>query len=774
MTWASDPNPALTLLIVATLAPLLTVLVGLANARRVSITAAITSSIAFIVSLWGAASADATWSAMWIDVWRVEFHLRLDGLAAMYAMLATGIGMLVVFYAAGYMPLHRSHTGQQPVDDVRFFGFLLLFMASMVGLVMAQDLILIFVFWDLTTIASFFLIGFDRDQEEARESAQMALLVTGISAIGLLLGSLLLWHDYRTFSLPLIINQAEPHGLLSWAIALILFAALVKSAQFPFHFWLPRAMAAPTPVSSYLHSAAMVAAGVFLIGRIYPLVQLDSRMMDGLVVVGAASMIVGGVVSLTRESFKQVLAYSTISQYGYVVVLYGLGGTYGVAAATFYVVAHALAKSALFMTSGAVTEATGCSTLGEVGGLARRMPLLALGSGLASMAMMALPLTIGFFKDELFFAAASEHGRAMQVFAVVGATLSFAYIGRFWMGIFLGRPQGEVARIPLLLVWPVVVLGMVTLVGGITVGPFRRVAENAAGTSLGAAVDVKLAYHLDTRPENLMALAAYALGIVVILSERWWRFSLGSIVSKGELFGPMQLYLLLLRGMNRLSDSIHDFEVRDLRSRIASILLPAGVLVAIAVLVTPTEGSFMIGGFARSDVPLLMMLAAAAVSALVVTVPRDHLRLALTLSAVGYCLAVVYAFLGAPDVALVAVLIETTFTVVFLGLLALMPRPILRYETNLRPPRWRVSRDAALATVAGIMAFIVVWGTLSRPSASMSVINRQIEQTPLAHGYDVVTVILADFRGFDTMGEATVIAIALLGILSVIRAGRLR
>ena len=774
MTWVNDPNPALAVLIAAMLAPVLTVIVGYWEPRRVSVMAVFSTALAFLVAVWGASGDGASWSIDWVDAWSVQFALALDGLAGMYAMLATGVGLLVVLYAAGYMPRHRAHMGQRAVDDVRFYGFLLLFMAAMVGLVLAQDLLLIFVFWDLTAIASFFLIGFDREEEESREAALMALLVTGISAIGVLIGAVLLWNAYGTFSLPLIFEQAVPSTEVSWAVGLILFGALAKSAQFPFHFWLPRAMAAPTPVSAYLHSAAMVAAGVFLIGRIYPLVMLDERIMDALVVIGGASMVVGGVVALTRDVFKQVLAYSTISQYGYVVVLFGLGGTYGVGGATFYVIAHALAKSALFMMAGAVTEATGAKTLSMVGGLARKMPLLAVGSAFASMAMMALPLTIGFFKDELFFAAATQQGRLMQLFAIAGAALSFAYIGRLWSRIFLGPEKGHPQPIPNLLVWPVLFLGVVTIAGGIAVGPFRRIAEEAASVSFGAPIELSLAYHLDTRPENMMALAVYAIGTAIVLTERWWSQSLRALVSIGDVLGPTRMYVHLLRGSNRLSDSIHRFEVRDLRSRIATILVPAGVLVAMAVVVTPAEGAFVVGAIERSDAPLIMVLTAAAVSGVVVTLPRDHLRLALTLSCVGFSLAVVYAFLGAPDVALVAVLIETLFAVVFFGMLALMPRSILRYETNLRPERRRVARDASLATVAGVMAFLVAWGTLSRPSASTTVISRQIEQTPLAHGKDIVTVILADFRGFDTMGEITVIAIAFLGIISLIRAGRLR
>lgn len=774
MTWVNDPNPALAVLVAAVLAPILTVVVGYWEPRRVSLVAIATTGLAFAAALWGAWRGESSFSAPWIETWGIQFHIVLDGLASMYAMLATGIGLFVVFYASGYMPLHRAHTGQRAVEDVRFYAFLLMFMASMVGLVMAQDLILLFVFWDLTAIASFFLIGYDSDIQESRDSALMALLVTGISAVGVLIGALLLWTEYRTFSLPLIFEVATPTGTVLWAVALILFGALAKSAQFPLHFWLPRAMAAPTPVSAYLHSAAMVAAGVFLIGRIYPLVALDERITNALIVIGGASMVVGGVVALTRDVFKQVLAYSTISQYGYVVVMFGIGGSYGVNGATFYVIAHALAKSALFMTAGAVTESTHKTTLSEVGGLMRRTPMLAAGSAMAAAGLMALPFTIGFFKDELFFAASDTRSVAMQVFAVVGAALSFAYAGRFWKGIFLGRERAEVASVTGRLTWPILILGVLTIAGGIWVTPFRDVAEKAASVSFGAETHIELAYHLDTRPENIMALTVYALGLVVIATERWWRQTLYGIVSIGDIIGPARLYALTLQAMNRLSDSIHDFEVRDLRSRIATILIPAGVLVLLAVIVTPTEGTFIVDEIERSDLPLILMIVAATVSGVVVTLPRDHLRLALTLSCVGFSLAVVYAFLGSPDVALVAVLIETIFALVFVGMLVLIPGSILRYERTLQPARFRVGRDALVAVIAGSVAFFVVWSALSRPSASTTVIEEQAEQSPLAHGYDIVTVILADFRGFDTMGEITVVAIVFLGIFSLMRVGRLR
>src|SRR5215204_919818 len=226
-------------------------------------------------------------------------------------------------------------------------------------------------------------------------------------------------------------------------------------------------MAAPTPVSAYLHSAAMVAAGVFLLSRLHPLLASSPALLDGLLAVGVVSMAVGGLLALSEDHLKRLLAYSTIAQYGYVVTMLGVGGTAGAAAACFYVLAHALAKSALFMTSGAVTEATGGKTLSEVGGLARSMPALAAGSGLAAAGLAALPLTIGFFKDELFFKAAAGRGPWLAVVAVLSAALTFAYVTRFWTGIFLGRRRRPAHALPGRLVWPVVVLGALVVAGGV-------------------------------------------------------------------------------------------------------------------------------------------------------------------------------------------------------------------------------------------------------------------------------------------------------------------
>jgi multicomponent Na+:H+ antiporter subunit A len=329
-----------------------TLLAGALLSRSAAPAGVAFAAVAAVATLWGWLSGGGTMDAAWVPTWEMRFAVELDGFAALYALLATGIGFAVLLYSSRYLPLHLEHEGRPESDAVRFYFFVLLFMGSMVGLAMAQDLILLFLFWDLTAIASYYLIGYDAHKEESRASALMALLVTGATAVLLLIGALLLYAAHRTFSISELAQRVEPGPLLTGCGLLIAVAGLAKSAQVPLHFWLPRAMAAPTPVSAYLHSAAMVAAGVLLIGRVYPLLQNSEFLLDALLVFGMASMAVGGLLALTRNVLKQLLAYSTIAQYGFVVTMYGLGGKYGAGGAAFYVIVHAIAKSALFLTAG--------------------------------------------------------------------------------------------------------------------------------------------------------------------------------------------------------------------------------------------------------------------------------------------------------------------------------------------------------------------------------------------------------------------------------------
>ena len=761
-------------LVIALVAAPAVAALGVFRARWAAPTGIGMAALAFGATLWGWAAGGGTVTTPWAPTLNLSLTFSLDGLAALYALLATGIGLAVLIYAARYLPLHLEHQGRPPGDATRFHAFLTLFMGAMVGLVMAQDLLLLFVFWDLTAIASYYLIGYDRQEAEARKSALMALLVTGVSAIFLLLGILLLHGLYGTFALPELIALARPGQAHTLAVALIALGGLAKSAQVPFHFWLPRAMAAPTPVSAYLHSAAMVAAGVFLLGRTYPLIRLSDRLLDALLVVGLLSMTIGAVLALTRDKLKQVLAYSTIAQYGYVVVMLGLGTSAGVAGATFYVIAHALAKSCLFLTAGAVIEATGEDRLAHLGGLWRRLPVLAAASGVAAAGLGALPLTIGFFKDELFFAAALERGPAFAAFAVAGAALTLAYSWHLWGGIFVGPTRGEAQSLPVALIAPIVVLALLVLAGGIAVAPAAKLAEAAGAVSFAGLEPIAPAYHLDTRPENLLALATYALGALIVVARPVWAGTALALSRWGDVAGPERLYVAGLAGLNRFSRWLLAAEIHDLRGRIATVLLPTAFLVGAGFVATPTRGAYQVGAFRPEDLPLALILALVTLTALLATLPRNHLTLVLALSSVGYSLAAAFAVLGAPNVALVMVLVETLLTVFMLGMLALFPRALLkREETRPIDPQLRV-RNVLVGGVAGLFALAVAWGALSRPAAGDSVALAQTRLTPGAHANNVVTAILADFRGLDTLGEITVIWIVFVGLITLMRRGRFR
>jgi multicomponent Na+:H+ antiporter subunit A len=762
----TDPLPWLLLL--ALLGPVAVAGVAAATPRLAAAAAIGVAGLTFALSAVCLGATTGEYAIPWAMSWGLRATVGFDGLAALYCLLASGIGLVVFVYAGAYMPLHLRHDRRPPAAASQFWIAMTGFLGAMIWLACARDLLLLFVAWDATAIASYFLIGFDRQRPEARRAALMALLVTGVTAVGFLLGAGVLLARYGTLDVGALAGLIEPGPETTAALALIAVAALAKSAQAPLHFWLPRAMAAPTPVSSYLHSAAMVAAGVYLLARVAPLFAAAPAVREGMVVVGFLSMATGGVLALASDEFKRVLAYSTIAQYGYVVVLLGLGGAYGFAGSAVFVAAHAIAKCGLFLTAGAVTEATGEKALSRAGGLWRRFPVLAAASGVCAAALAALPLTVGFFKDEVFFAATARGG-ALPVLAVAGAALSFAYAARYWTGIFLGAPGSARLRpIPPAMTLPVVVLAVASLLGGVILAPLERLAESAGMASALEPAPISLAYHLDARPENVMAVAAWAFGALILVAVRRAPRALPVLAERLGRFGPEWFYDGGLRAVNALSDNLYRIEVHDLRSRVVTLLAPSGVLVLAAVLTTPFDNAFVVGTVGGDDVPLLLMLLVLAQAAIAAAVPRDHLAVALMLAGVGYSLTVVYALLGAPDVALVAVLVETLFALFMIGMLAALPRSLLTRAARYVSDRRRKRRDILLAGAIGCAAFAASWGVLSQPAALESVAQRQIELAPDAHARDVVTAILADFRGLDTMGEISVVGVALLGLTALL------
>ena len=737
----------------------------------------------FVACLIGWLNGGGSLFLPWAPTLGLHLRFSLDGFGALYALLATGVGVLVFAYGTGYLTRHLRHEDRSPRERWRFWPWMALFAVSMVGLATAQDLVLLFVFFDLTAVCSYFLIGFDRARREARQAAFMALIVTVLSAIGLLVAAVLLYAAYGTFLIPELVDRVGPGPVTTAAGTLLAVAALAKSAQVPLHFWLPRAMAAPTPVSAYLHSAAMVAAGVLVLGRVHPILARSEAVLTVLTVVGAASIVVGGVFALGQDVLKQVLAYSTISQYGYVVLLYGIGGPAASGAAAFYVLVHGLAKSALFMTAGAVTVTTGEDRLSRLGGLARREPVLAVSAAVAAATLAGLPLTAGFFSDELFFGAALGAGPVAAVFAVLAAGTTLGYTARFWSRLFLGRERGAAGRIAPRLVVPIAIPAVVLVLVGLAPGAFARLAEQAGAVSAAAPVTLSPAYHLDARPQNLMAVAAWVIGAVLLVAGPAVERASLAVAAAGNRVGPRRVYVVALRALTRLSDALHTAEVRDLRTSVAAVLVPAGALVGLAFAVTPTEGAFRVGTVAGTSWLIVPLLALAALAAVAVARARSRLALVLALSVVGFALATVYALAGAPDVALVAVVVETTLTVVFLAALSRLPRagdegPRDRLVRSARPAgagrparmRWR---DPFAGLVAGAGVFVLVWAFLSQPAEAPGVSEDYVRLTPDAHGGDVVTVIVADFRGLDTLVEITVLFVAVVGVAALLRRGRL-
>ena len=706
------------------------------------------------LGVWSLAGGGELLDAGFVPTTGSRLVLGLDPLAAPLAVFMTGVAAPILFYAGRY--LGSSEDGER---RSLFFSVMPAFVASMVLLVLAQDLLVLFVALELTAIASYLLIR-DDCEPEAERAAGVALIVTLGSSLFFVAGALLIAGASGTT----VLSAIDPETVSPAAAVLMVLGVLGKSAQVPLHFWLPRAMVAPTPVSAYLHSAALVAAGVFVLMRVRPLIAETPAVLTLVWVIGAASIAVGAVLALVSDELKRILAYSTIAQYGYAMVMIGLGGAEGAVGAVFFIVAHGLAKSALFLTAGAVTHATHEDRLSKVGGLAPSMPLLAIASAVAAAALAGLPLTVGYFKDELFFATAVHEGRTAMVLAASAAAATVAYTARFWLGIFAGRterPASTHAPSPAL-TGPVAALAIVAVVLGVAPGILEPPFVAAGSVVAGEVVSVPFHYSFELRAELVMALVAWGVGVAIALFRARWRPALERFVrTVAFLFGPAAWADRVARVVAWASNALHDAELRDLRDRVGAILLPSAALIGIVVVahgLPAPPGPLP----TWSDAPLIAALVLSAVAAIAALWPRTHHALVLQISFVGFALALAFTVSGAPDVAIVLVAIETMLTVLFLVLLR-----HIRRETRRRAIVGASgTRGWWLSTVVGVAAFVVGYSTLASQSEE-SVAQELLRLTPEAHAKDAVTAILADFRGLDTAGELTVLVISILGAAAV-------
>jgi multicomponent Na+:H+ antiporter subunit A len=698
----------------------------------------------------------------WAPSLGASLALRLDGLALLMAILICGIGALVVLYAGGYLSNH-PRLG-------RFQGWTLAFMASMLGLVLADNLIALFVFWELTSVTSYMLIGFDHERDRARAAALQALLVTGLGGLALLAGFVLLGSAGGSFEISDLLARGDAvraGPLYAPILALVLLGAFSKSAQFPFHFWLPNAMEAPTPASAYLHAATMVKAGVYLLARLAPVLGGTPEWRWLLTGAGAVTFLAGAWLALRQTALKRILAYSTVNALGVLVFLLGLGTERAVVAAMVYLLAHAFYKGALFLAAGAVQHETGDQDVTRLGGLAKAMPITAAAAALAALSMAGAPPFLGFIGKELLYEAtlpgSPRLAAALTSAAVLSGALLVAVAGIVWLRPFLGAPTAG-RRVheapPELWVGPGLLAGL-GLLGGLLPGLFAGpLAGSAAGAVLGTPVEAHPAlWHGFNRTLALSALTLLAGAAICAARVRG-----GAAHPSPRLaaLGPQAWYEAGLAGLNRMAG----LQTRLLQSGYLRFYLMVIIVATVGLTGTALFRTLAPAGlldlsgarFYESGLAAVILMAAAATVA-----SRSRLGAVAAMGVVGYGVALIFVFFGAPDLAMTQFIIET-LTVI---LLVLVFYHLPGYATL--SGRATRLRDGLVALSAGALMTCLVLAAVDAP------VTRRISRyflensVPAAHGRNVVNVILVDFRALDTLGEITVLGVAAVGVFALLR-----
>lgn len=714
----------------------------------------------------------------WVPEIGLNIALRLDGLSLMFALLITGIGLLVIVYAHSYL---------NPTDPAgKFFSTLMLFMAAMLGIVMSDNVLLLMVFWELTSISSFLLVGYWKHREDARSGARMALAITGGGGLAMLGGLVLLGQIAGTYEISQMLDQAarlQADSRYPAALVLILIGCFSKSAQFPFHFWLPQAMAAPTPVSAYLHSATMVKAGIFLLARLTPVIGGTDLFMAIVTTTGLVTVVFAAFIAIFKHDLKGVLAYSTISHLGLITFLIGLGSPLAAMAAVFHVLNHATFKAALFMTAGIIDHETGTRDLRQLGGLWRFMPWTATLAMVASAAMAGVPLFNGFVSKEMFlteavaFAAPGGWRWAVPALAALAALFSVAYSVRlvhdmFFNGPPRGMPSAHPHEPPLGLKAPVALLAAVCVCVGVapalTLGPMVQVAASAMLGQTPPAFHLAI-WHGFNLP-LLLSVLALAGGAAAYFGVSHSRRLHG--VSSESWFGGFTGAQLFQRGMSRLFATAGRvtalLETGSLQRYITWVLVATLTVVAASVLPGDTLGT---GN--RALLPLTLPALALwglllAACAWLVLRHHDRFQSVIVVGAVGLVTALTFVGFSAPDLALTQLTVEVVSTVLLLMGLALLPQHSPRESSPARK-----LRDAALAVAGGAGLAWLAWVMLTRDHDSIAWYF--LNQSAVAGGgTNVVNVILVDFRGYDTLGEITVLGIAAVGVLALMDGLRVR
>jgi multicomponent Na+:H+ antiporter subunit A len=688
----------------------------------------------------------------WVPQLRLELAFRLTTLSWLLALLVGGVGALVLVYCARYF-------SADSVGLAQFAGVLVSFAGAMLGLVLADDLLLLYVFWELTTIFSYLLIGHSAERRASRWAAAQALTVTTLGGLAMLVGFLMLGRHAGGYRLSAITAADLPHGgYLVTAVLLVLAGALSKSAILPFSSWLPQAMAAPTPVSAYLHAAAMVKAGIYLLGLLAPALAAAGPWRPVVLTAGVLTMLVGGWAALRQNDLKLLLAYGTVSQLGLLAVALGAGTTQAALAGTAMLLAHALFKAALFLVVGAVDHTTGTRDLRRLSGLGRRTPLLATVAVLAAASMAGLPPLIGFVGKEAVLAAFTDRPLVLAGL-VVGTALTVAYSARFVWGAFARRPgvaPTEPEPIPAVMWGPPALLAVAGLAAGLLAGPLGGLLRPYA--ELFGPVHEKLAlWHGPTVALGLSALAIAAGAAVFAL-----RGPLAPLLTR--LRAPVsgaRGYEWLVHGFDRLAIEVTSVTQRGSLPQYLAVILIVLVFVPGAAMVT-------VGPWRRSvplwDSPLQPVVGLVTVAAALLAVgARRRLTAMLLVGVTGYGAAMMFVLHGAPDLALTQFLVETATIAVFVLVLRRLPE---RFSMRpLRRNRWmRRSLGAAVGVVLAGLALVAA-GARTAPPVSLAFPDLAVTE---GHGRNVVNVTLVDIRAWDTMGEISVLLAAATGVASLV------